>query len=206
VRGVKGDAVVTAPKLKPTRRGAWAITGARCTSNDSPGRSGCTSQAPEPHAPRFLRPFGNNQAGRSDRLRRRVVMPTNTKPSQSRAKPRPHLTRSSTKARLLSGVAALSDHARKDNARKTVAPASDDPLAMISKREVAALLSINAYTLDRWRRSRPDFPNPIWLSGTTLRWARRDIELFIATRQRGGRSPDWQQGRTANKRGAGDAR
>lgn len=91
------------------------------------------------------------------------------------------------------------------NAHAPPPVASDDPLALISKRELAKLLAINSFTLDRWRKTNPDFPAPIWLTGTSPRWRRRDVELFIATRQRGGRSPDWKDGRTACKRSAADA-
>jgi predicted DNA-binding transcriptional regulator AlpA len=77
-----------------------------------------------------------------------------------------------------------------------------DPLALLTKQQLAELLKVDAWTIDRWRKrkSDPDFPEPIWISGTTPRWRRVDIERWLATRQRGGVSPDWTQSTTTRRR------
>src|SRR5262245_9247202 len=68
----------------------------------------------------------------------------------------------------------------------------DDPLAMLSKRQLAELLAVDPWTIDRWRNN-PDFPAPIWISASTPRWRRKDIEAWIASRHRGGVAPDWRR-------------
>src|SRR5262245_23185346 len=70
---------------------------------------------------------------------------------------------------------------------------SADPLALLSKKQLAELLSIDPWTVDRWRKSDPTFPPPVWLSNTTPRWRRADIERWLATRKKGGRAPSWDQ-------------
>lgn len=70
--------------------------------------------------------------------------------------------------------------------------AKDDGLEMISKKELAALLSVNSWTLDRWRKSDPEFPRAVWLSPTTPRWRKADVERWLATRKTGGVAPDWE--------------
>jgi predicted DNA-binding transcriptional regulator AlpA len=67
-----------------------------------------------------------------------------------------------------------------------------DPLDLIGKRELARALRINPWTLDRWRRCNPAFPQPIWISAVTPRWRRNEIEEWLASRQRGGTAPDWR--------------
>lgn len=65
------------------------------------------------------------------------------------------------------------------------------PLQLLSKRQLAELLGVNSWTVDRWRKTNPDFPAPVWLSDSTLRWRRLDVERWLATRQRGGVGPQW---------------
>jgi predicted DNA-binding transcriptional regulator AlpA len=79
-------------------------------------------------------------------------------------------------------------------------PPPNDPLSLIGKRELARLLGVNPWTLDRWRRTDPGFPAPLWLNGTTPRWRRVDIESWLATRQRGGVAPDCKPPTTNKKR------
>jgi predicted DNA-binding transcriptional regulator AlpA len=67
-----------------------------------------------------------------------------------------------------------------------------DLLALLTKRDLAALLNVNVWSIDRWRKTDPNFPSPVWISGTTPRWRRIEIENWIATRPRGGRSPDFE--------------
>ena len=38
------------------------------------------------------------------------------------------------------------------------------PLQLLSKRQLAELLGVNMWTVDRWRKTNPDFPAPVWLS------------------------------------------
>jgi predicted DNA-binding transcriptional regulator AlpA len=73
---------------------------------------------------------------------------------------------------------------------------SIDPLSMLSKQQLAELLGVDPWTVDRWRRPSeatydPSFPEPIWISNATPRWRRSEIEHWLATRQRGGLSPSW---------------
>jgi|SRR6516162_9519443 predicted DNA-binding transcriptional regulator AlpA len=84
---------------------------------------------------------------------------------------------------------------RRPNATTTFA---DDPLALLSKQQVAALLGINVYSVDRMRKPDaatydPTFPPPIWIGRSTARWKRVDIAAWLASRPHGGLSPDWQQ-------------
>jgi predicted DNA-binding transcriptional regulator AlpA len=81
-----------------------------------------------------------------------------------------------------------------------IEPPTPDPLALLSKRALASLLAINPWTLDRFRKSDPDFPEPIWISGTTPRWRKVEVERWLATRQKGGVSPDWTQSTTTRRR------
>ena len=65
-----------------------------------------------------------------------------------------------------------------------------DPLELIGKRDLATLLAVNPWTVDRWRRTDPEFPPPIWLNNSTPRWSRDEIGKWLSTRKRGGVSPD----------------
>jgi predicted DNA-binding transcriptional regulator AlpA len=75
-----------------------------------------------------------------------------------------------------------------------------DPLQLIDKQGVADLLSLNPATVDRMRKSNPDFPQPFWITDKTPRWHRKDIQNYIASRQQGGISPDWTKHRTGTPR------
>jgi predicted DNA-binding transcriptional regulator AlpA len=72
-------------------------------------------------------------------------------------------------------------------------PIGVDPLALLSKKQLAALLAIDVWTVDRWRKSDPTFPQPIWVTNTTPRWRRADVEAWLSTRKKGGRSPAWDE-------------
>jgi predicted DNA-binding transcriptional regulator AlpA len=74
-----------------------------------------------------------------------------------------------------------------------------DPLNLIAKRDLAKLLNINPWTVDRWRRKQRDFPQPLWVSPTTPRWRRVDVETWLASRQHGGRAPEWQKSKPRRK-------
>jgi predicted DNA-binding transcriptional regulator AlpA len=62
---------------------------------------------------------------------------------------------------------------------------------LLSKRQLAEMLGVNPFSIDRWRRTDPTFPKPFWLTGTTPRWHHSDVAAWLASRQRGGISPDW---------------
>lgn len=79
-------------------------------------------------------------------------------------------------------------------------PASIDAFAMIGKKELAQLLSVNPWTIDRWRKRDRSFPSPVWISDTTPRWYQRDIEQWLASRARGGVAPDWLRSKRPTKR------
>jgi predicted DNA-binding transcriptional regulator AlpA len=70
--------------------------------------------------------------------------------------------------------------------------ASIDPLAMLGKGELAALLGVSPWTIDRFRKNDPTFPKPLWISATTPRWRRRDVELWLDSRPCGGRAPSFE--------------
>lgn len=56
---------------------------------------------------------------------------------------------------------------------------------LISKAELALLLSVNVWTIDRWRATRRDFPKPLEITpGATLRWRAREIEDWLNARER----------------------
>jgi predicted DNA-binding transcriptional regulator AlpA len=79
------------------------------------------------------------------------------------------------------------------------APPAFSNLELISKAQLAALIGVNTWTIDRWRRIDPDFPAPIWISPSTPRWRRVDIETWIAQRPRGSVAPAWQHRRRKGK-------
>jgi len=79
-------------------------------------------------------------------------------------------------------------------------PEPIDPLELMTKRELAEVLGVNPWTIDRWRDKRPDFPKPLWISASTLRWRRQEIERWLATRQRGGTSPAYREMRKQKRR------
>ena len=72
-------------------------------------------------------------------------------------------------------------------------PIGIDPLSLLSKKALAQLLAVDPWTIDRWRRDDPDFPQPIWVTPTTARWRRAVVEAWLRTRKQGGRSPAWDQ-------------
>jgi predicted DNA-binding transcriptional regulator AlpA len=83
--------------------------------------------------------------------------------------------------------------ARIEATAATIVAAQLDPLALIDKQALARLLMIDPWTIDRWRKQHPDFPPPLWVTGTSPRWRRTEIETWLASRQRGGVSPDWNK-------------
>jgi predicted DNA-binding transcriptional regulator AlpA len=62
---------------------------------------------------------------------------------------------------------------------------------LIGKKELASLLCVNPWTIDRWRKKRKDFPPPIWISDCTPRWYLQEIEQWLASQRRGGIAPSW---------------
>jgi predicted DNA-binding transcriptional regulator AlpA len=71
----------------------------------------------------------------------------------------------------------------------------DSSVQLLRKRELAALLKVSPWTVDRWRR-RGDFPLPLWISPHTPAWRRRDVLAWLSSRQHGGLAPGWNIGRT----------
>jgi predicted DNA-binding transcriptional regulator AlpA len=69
-----------------------------------------------------------------------------------------------------------------------------DSLRLLSKKQVADLLAVNPFTIDRWRRTDATFPEPLWVTPTTCRWRRTDIQAWLNARPAGGRSPAWDKG------------
>jgi hypothetical protein len=64
---------------------------------------------------------------------------------------------------------------------------SINPIALLSKKDLAVLLRVNVWTIDRWRKLNPDFPKCFWLNANSSpRWRRVDIEQWLAARNRGG--------------------
>jgi predicted DNA-binding transcriptional regulator AlpA len=57
-----------------------------------------------------------------------------------------------------------------------------DPLALIRKPELAALLNVSAWTIDGWRK-RKTIPQPIRLSGQVVAWRRSAISDWLAQRE-----------------------
>jgi len=84
-------------------------------------------------------------------------------------------------------------------------PPATDPLALLAKRQLAELLAVDPWTIDRWRKSDPDFPEPIWVSGTTPRWQRVEVERWLASRRRGGKAPEWNQATARRQRATREA-
>lgn len=68
-----------------------------------------------------------------------------------------------------------------------------NPEAMLSKQGVADYLSVNPWTIDRWRKTDPTFPAPFWMNDRTPRWLPTDIRQWLASRPRGGIAPEWEQ-------------
>jgi hypothetical protein len=84
------------------------------------------------------------------------------------------------------------------------------PPELLSKKDLAQLLGITPWSLNQWRRDpKIGLPACIWLSSTTPRWRRSDIETWLASRQRGGLAPSWSntapQRQTRRKRRQGSA-
>ena len=87
-------------------------------------------------------------------------------------------------------------------------PATFDPLALLSKREVAQLCGVNPWTIGRWLKKamlkgevepEASFPTPIWLSPITPRWSRAAIAAWMQSRPSGGRSPNTNLRRGATR-------
>ena len=89
--------------------------------------------------------------------------------------------------------------AARDRSTSRGYPEPSRPPEVLRKRELARLLSVNPWTLDRWRKTNPTFPQPIWLSDTTPAWRLADIEAWLASRPKGGVAPSWNSGRNGRK-------
>jgi predicted DNA-binding transcriptional regulator AlpA len=58
----------------------------------------------------------------------------------------------------------------------------NDPLALIRKDELAALLRVNPWTIDAWRKKKR-IPEPIVISPQIVAWRRSDIDRWLIERQ-----------------------
>jgi predicted DNA-binding transcriptional regulator AlpA len=77
---------------------------------------------------------------------------------------------------------------------KQTLPPSNDPLALIRKRELAQLLRVDPWTIDAWRKT-GRIPPPIILSPQIVAWRRSDITLWLAQRETAPsatRKPNWR--------------
>jgi len=90
---------------------------------------------------------------------------------------------------LSPGVGELAPH-RSASLADVESPSAPE---VLRKRELAQRLSVNPWTLDRWRRSNPTFPQPIWLSATTPVWFVAEIDAWLGSRPRGGLAPCWSR-------------
>jgi predicted DNA-binding transcriptional regulator AlpA len=61
-------------------------------------------------------------------------------------------------------------------------PNQPHPLQLIKKRELAELLCVNPWTIDRWRK-RGIIPQPITLSDQVLAWRISTIEQWLRQRE-----------------------
>ena len=75
-----------------------------------------------------------------------------------------------------------------------VASSPSHPLELVRKRQLARLLQVSPWTIDRWRRTDPAFPQPIWVSASMPAWRIVEVEQWLTSRQRGGVAPAWEQG------------
>jgi predicted DNA-binding transcriptional regulator AlpA len=69
---------------------------------------------------------------------------------------------------------------------------------MLTKREVADTLRVDPATVDRERKHNPKFPEPTWITDKTPRWFRSQIINYLASRPKGGISPDWTKTRASD--------
>ena len=71
--------------------------------------------------------------------------------------------------------------------------ANAPPSEWLTKRELAELLRLNTYTVSKIRRRDSTFPSPTWLSDSTPRWRRSEIDAWLLNRPRTPRSPKYDR-------------
>jgi predicted DNA-binding transcriptional regulator AlpA len=81
--------------------------------------------------------------------------------------------------------------AKREPRRDVSSSHGNHPLEHIRKRQLAKLLTVSPWTLDRWRATDPSFPQPVWLSDSTPAWRVIDIQDWLARRSKGGLAPAW---------------
>jgi predicted DNA-binding transcriptional regulator AlpA len=74
---------------------------------------------------------------------------------------------------------------------------------LLSKKALAFFLGVSPWTVDRWRQVDPGFPAPLWMSDTSPRWWRSEIEQWLASRPRGDLAPAWRNSVTGRSRTSG---
>jgi prophage regulatory protein len=77
---------------------------------------------------------------------------------------------------------ALSRDEKRGRRTRASPDVPDDPLALIRKRELARLLSVNSWTIDNWRK-RGLIPPPVVLSPQVVAWRRATIARWLDERQ-----------------------
>jgi hypothetical protein len=77
-------------------------------------------------------------------------------------------------------------------------PAPIEPL--LTKQQLAEWFGVAVWTIDRWRRTDPDFPAPIWITITTPRWEPPVVRKWLTSRRKGGLAPLGFQPREREKR------
>jgi predicted DNA-binding transcriptional regulator AlpA len=58
------------------------------------------------------------------------------------------------------------------------------PIQLIRKKELAKMLGVDRWTIDRYRREMPDFPRPLKFSEQVLVWDLTEIKAWLSTVQR----------------------
>jgi predicted DNA-binding transcriptional regulator AlpA len=63
---------------------------------------------------------------------------------------------------------------------------------LLSKQQFASFLGLNPWTIDRLRKTIPNFPEPIWVTDKSPRWKKSEVQAYLDSRQRGGVSPEYE--------------
>jgi predicted DNA-binding transcriptional regulator AlpA len=66
-----------------------------------------------------------------------------------------------------------------------------DPVGLLDKRALMRKLRLSQPSIDRLRKTDPDFPKPIWIAPKSARWRPAEVEAWVETRKRGGVAPMW---------------
>ena len=72
--------------------------------------------------------------------------------------------------------------ARPENSRRK--KSKNGKWRLLKQQEVCDRLGISRSTLGRWTRQFPDFPQPLRLGHSCVRWHEQEIEKFVGSRKR----------------------